>query len=117
MNRRPPRSTRTDTLFPYATLFRSFPQVTGEPTNPHTFSRRFAELVERAKVRRVSFHALRHTHFTELLRAGVHPKIASERAGHASVAVTMDVYSHAIPGMQEDAAARIDDALRKVLQG
>src|SRR3546814_7529426 len=37
--------------------------------------------VERAKVRRVSFHALRHTHFTELLRAGVHPKIASERAG------------------------------------
>lgn len=94
-----------------------FPQVTGEPTNPHTFSRRFAELVERAKVRQVTFHALRHTHFTELLRAGVHPKIASERAGHASVSVTMDVYSHAIPGMQEDAAARIDEALRKVLQG
>ena len=59
---------------------------------------------------------LRHTHITDLLRAGVHPKIASERAGHTSVAITMDIYSHAVPGLQEDAALRIDSALRGLLE-
>jgi hypothetical protein len=49
------------------------------------------------------------------LRAGVHPGIASERLGHASIAITMDAYSHAIPGLQEDAAQRIDAALRATL--
>ena len=64
----------------------------------------------------ISFHGLRHTHATDLLRAGVHPKIASERLGHSSIAVTMDIYSHALPGLQEEAAQRIDAALR-VLSG
>jgi integrase len=45
----------------------------------------------------------------------VHPKIASERLGHASIAITMDTYSHALPGLQEDAAQRIDAALRATL--
>ena len=51
-----------------------------------------------------------------MLAEGVHPKIASERAGHASVAITLDVYSHVIPGMQEDAAMKIDAALRTELE-
>lgn len=68
-------------------------------------------------MRPVTSHHLRHTHVTELLRAGVHPKIASERAGHASISVTMDIYSHAVPGLQEDAAQKIDAALRQVLEG
>lgn len=42
----------------------------------------------------------------------VHPKVASERAGHASVRITLDSYSHVLPGLQEDAASRIDDLLR-----
>ena len=66
--------------------------------------------------RPVTFHGLRHTHFTDLLREGVHPKIASERAGHASVAITLDVYSHTVPGLQEDAALRIDGALQQLLE-
>ncbi len=53
---------------------------------------------------------------TNLLLAGVHPKIASERAGHASIATTMDMYSHAVPSLQEDAAMRIDAALRTALE-
>ncbi len=64
----------------------------------------------------MTFHGLRHTHLTNLLLAGVHPKIASERAGHASIATTMDIYSHAVPGLQEDAAMRIDAALRTALE-
>jgi integrase len=62
-------------------------------------------------------HGLRHTHITSLLRANVHPKVASERAGHSSVGFTLDRYSHVIPSLQEDAAQRIDAALRKTLAG
>ena len=62
------------------------------------------------------FHDLRHSHATHLLASGVHPKIAQERLGHATVAVTLDLYSHVLPGMQEEAAARVDDALREALQ-
>ncbi|MBA3619255.1 MAG: tyrosine-type recombinase/integrase [Acidothermales bacterium] len=52
-------------------------------------------------------HDLRHTHATLALAAGVHPKVVQERLGHSSIAVTLDTYSHAIPALQEDAAARL----------
>ena len=44
---------------------------------------------------------------TLALRAGIHPKVVSERLGHANIAITLDTYSHAIPAMQEEAAERI----------
>jgi integrase len=66
---------------------------------------------------RIRFHDLRHAHATHMLSSGVHPKIASERLGHSKVGITMDLYSHVMPGMQEDAAARVDrdleDAINK----
>ena len=55
----------------------------------------------------IRLHDLRHTHATLALRAGVHPKVVSERFGHGTVAITLDTYSHAIPAMQEEAAMRI----------
>ena len=61
-----------------------------------------------AKLPRLRFHDLRHSHATHMLGSGVHPKIASERLGHATVGLTLDTYSQVIPGMQEDAVARID---------
>ena len=94
-----------------------FTSIDGAPLRPDGVTWRFAKLVSQAGVRRISFHGLRHTHATDLLRAGVHPKIASERLGHSSVAITMDIYSHALPGLQEEAAQRIDAALRKVISG
>ena len=93
-----------------------FTRLDGSIVNSRNFSKEFSRLVARAGVRPVSLHGLRHTHCTNLLREGVHPKIASERAGHASVAITMDIYSHAVPGLQEDAALRIDGALRQLLE-
>jgi len=60
---------------------------------------------------------LRHTHATQLLKAGVHPKVVSERLGHASIGITLDTYSHVMPGMQEEAAEKIDAGLRKALAG
>jgi integrase len=56
---------------------------------------------------KIRLHDLRHTHATLALQAGVHPKVVSERFGHATVAITLDTYSHAIPAMQEEAATRI----------
>jgi integrase len=47
------------------------------------------------------------TYSTLALRAGIHPKVVSERLGHATVSITLDTYSHAIPAMQEEAAAKI----------
>ena len=88
-----------------------FTKLDGELTNPAAFSVEFGRIARRAKVR-VSFHGLRHAHLTALLQAGVHPKIASERAGHSTVGVTMDIYSHVTMGMQQAAAQQIDAALR-----
>ena len=52
---------------------------------------------------------LRHTHANLMLRAGVNPKIVSERLGHSTVSLTLDVYSHLVPGLQEAAARAFDN--------
>ena len=52
-----------------------------------------------------------------LLRAGVHPKVVSERLGRSSISMTLDTYSHVMPGMQEEAAEKIDAGLRAALAG
>ncbi|MFA5636419.1 MAG: site-specific integrase [Anaerovoracaceae bacterium] len=56
----------------------------------------------------IRFHDLRHTHATILLRRGVHPKIVQERLGHATIAVTLDTYSHVLPDMQQAAVSALD---------
>jgi len=71
----------------------------------------FLKLISGSKLPRVRFHDLRHTHATILLSRGVHPKIVSERLGHSTVGITLDTYSHVLPGMQEKAAKEIDAAL------
>ncbi|MDQ1750621.1 MAG: hypothetical protein QOE71_1677 [Pseudonocardiales bacterium] len=55
----------------------------------------------------IRLHDLRHTHATLMLRAGIHPKIVSERLGHAKVSITTDVYSHAVPTLQREAASKL----------
>jgi len=56
-------------------------------------------------------HDLRHIHATMLLKAGIHPRIVQERLGHSSIATTLDIYSHTVPGMQKAAAERPDTLL------
>jgi integrase len=60
----------------------------------------------------VRFHDLRHTCATLLLPKGVHPKIVSEMLGHSSIAITLDIYSHVIPGLGDAAAEAMEEALR-----
>jgi integrase len=81
----------------------------GAPLNPDTFSSGWSRFVRRRGLPPVRFHDLRHAHATLLLLQGVHPKIVSERLGHASVGITLDIYSHVLPTMQEHATAAIDE--------
>jgi integrase len=84
----------------------------GEPERPVQLTHQFTRLIEKLDLPRVRFHDLRHTHATQLLLAGVHPRVAQERLGHSTVALTLDLYSHVTSAMQEDAAAKIDEAFR-----
>jgi integrase len=73
--------------------------------------RSFKTMQEKAGVPLIRFHDLRHIHASILLQKGVHPKIVSERLGHSSIKITLDIYSHLVPGMQKQAADAIDDFL------
>ncbi len=86
----------------------------GEPISPTNFSRRyFKPLLKKCDISSdFTFHGLRHTHATLLLRQGVNPKIVQERLGHSSIKVTMDTYSHVLPDMQRQAV----DALQGIFR-
>jgi integrase len=81
-----------------------FAQHDGEPLHPDFFSQTLERLLSKIDLPRIRLHDLRHTHATLLIQAGVPIKVVSERLGHASVAFTMQVYQHVLPGMQADAA-------------
>ena len=76
-----------------------FRRIDGSPLRPDTVTHAFADLVKKAGVPHVRLHDLRHTHATLMMEQGINPKIVSERLGHASVAITLDLYSHVSPGL------------------
>lgn len=80
------------------------PTSVGSILIPRNLMRSYYRLIDDAKVPKIKFHDLRHTHATLLLKQGAHPKIVSERLGHAGVRTTLDIYSHVLPDMQKDAA-------------
>jgi integrase len=88
-----------------------FTDASGMPVDPNLATRAFKKVLATAGLPKLTIHGLRHTHATILLEQGVNPKVVSERLGHASVATTMDIYSHVLPDMQEKAALAIDAAL------
>jgi integrase len=90
-------------------------QFDGRPLQPHSLTRAFLIFIRRHKLPQIRLHDLRHSHATHLLGAGVHPKIAQERLGHSSIAITIDLYSHVIPGMQAEAVSRIDAVLQEAI--
>ena len=86
----------------------------GEPRLPNSLTNDFHYMMTRVKdLPRVRFHDLRHSHATQLLLEGVHPKIAQERLGHSTITTTLDLYSHVTDSMQVDAAERLDAAWRR----
>lgn len=84
-----------------------FARPDGEPLNPEYVSRRFQRLVRASGLLPVRLHDLRHTHATLALAAGVPTRVLSDRLGHSAMAVTTDIYQHAIPDLEADFAERI----------
>ncbi len=80
----------------------------GAPLRPNTITRAWGILAAKAGVTPIRLHDARHSHASLLLRAGVHPKIVQERLGHSSIQITLDIYSHVAPGLQEAAARSFD---------
>ena len=92
-----------------------FANDNGTLWKPDAFTKAFQRLVKKTDLGHVRFHDLRHSHASQLLKQGVNPKVVSERLGHSSIAITMDTYSHVLPGIQEEAASKINDALKEAI--
>lgn len=87
-------------------------QADGSPWRPRTLTRVMSAFL---KAWGITLHGLRHSHASHMLASNIHPKIVQERLGHSSIAITLDIYSHLMPNMQEEAAAAVDVALRAAL--
>ena len=90
-----------------------FAGPSGGPLDPSVLTRNFEKLARRAGLSHVRLHDLRHFHATLMLQQGTNPKIVQERLGHSSFAITMDTYSHVVPGLQEQAAKDFAAAMKR----
>jgi integrase len=89
----------------------------GLPLQVNTIGdREFGRLIKAAGVRRIKFHGLRHTMATLMLAAGVPPHVVQRRLGHSKVEMTLGIYAHALPSMQQDAAAKLAALLHSELR-
>ena len=80
----------------------------GDPLQMNNIGQReFAQVIKKAELRTIKFHGMRHTTATLLLKAGIPIPVVSERLGHKSVEITMNIYQHVLPDMQEEAAEKI----------
>ena len=79
----------------------------GRPIHPERFSRWFEQHARAAGLPKIRLHDVRHSYATAALAAGIPAKIVSERLGHANIAITMDTYSHVLPGLDEQAAGTV----------
>lgn len=86
---------------------------TGAPLNPRNLDDAWYRLLDWTQLPKIRFHDLRHTHASLLLQQGVHPKIVSERLGHSNINITLDTYSHVLPGLQKEAADLFGKSLKK----
>jgi len=85
----------------------------GAPVHPTNLRKVWLQILDRTGLGRLRFHDLRHAHASLLLQQGIHPKIVSERLGHSTVGITLDIYSHVVPSLQVEAANRLDELLAK----
>ncbi|HEX3212703.1 MAG TPA: site-specific integrase [Actinomycetota bacterium] len=91
-----------------------FTRPDGSPIHPDLITDWFRRLARGAGLPPIRLHDVRHSYATAALAAGIPAKIVSERLGHANVQITLDTYSHVIPGLDEQAAATV---ARLILEG
>ncbi|KAA3641957.1 MAG: site-specific integrase [Chloroflexi bacterium] len=85
-----------------------FPSIIGTPHEPRNLYRHFIKILMQAGLPKIRFHDLRHTAASLMLQRNIHPKVVQERLGHSSISLTIDIYSHAMPSMQEAIANELD---------
>lgn len=85
-----------------------FKSEVGKPMQHGQVSWRFHKALKEAGLPRIRIHDLRHTAATQLLERGVHPKVVQEMLGHSTITLTLDTYSHVIPGLHAQAAAEME---------
>lgn len=86
----------------------------GGTLHPRWLTKQWTKAVRASGLTPRNLHHLRHAHATALLQAGEPIKVVSERLGHSTTGITLDIYGHVLPGMQEDAAARFDQAFKAI---
>lgn len=91
-------------------------QYDGQPIQPRSLTHEWVRILGKTTLPRIRFHDLRHTHASQMLAAGVHPKVARARLGQSTIGITLDLYSHVMPGMQADAAEQVDAAIQRAVK-
>lgn len=88
-------------------------QQDGSPMLPDSMSRKWRRFLESNKLPKIRLHDLRHTNATTLIQAGVNPRVVQQRLGHSDVNITLNTYTHVLPQMDVDAAAKLDSIMLK----
>ncbi len=86
-----------------------FPASTGTILDQSKVNKVYKKCLKKAGLPNLRFHDLRHTAATLMLQQGIHPKVVQERLGHSDISLTLNIYSHVLPSMQEEAAEKMDD--------
>jgi integrase len=90
-----------------------FPNQSGRPMHPWIMTTSFKKIIRRAGLPDITFHAAtRHTAATLLFSQDMHPKLVQALLGHANISITMDTYTHLLPGMGDQTATAMESALQ-----
>ena len=90
-----------------------FCTLVGTHLRPSYVVDEFKKLLKKANLPDIRFHDIRHSAATLLLSLGIHPKVVQEMLGHTQISMTMDIYSHVLPSMQQDAVSKLNDLLMR----
>jgi integrase len=93
-----------------------FTSPLGQMLRPNSLSEAFANKVAELDIKQITFHGLRHTHITHLLKSGVPVHVVSARAGHAKASTTLDTYSHLLGHEDAGAADKAEEMLQRILK-
>lgn len=94
-----------------------FTNEIGDPYRPDYLTKTLTKTLARLELPQTDVKGLRHAHATALLKAGTHPKVVQERLGHASIKVTLDIYSSVVPGIQRDAIEKLASMMGTISAG
>ncbi|MGG1400199.1 site-specific integrase [Bacillus salipaludis] len=86
----------------------------GKPVQSTNLLRAFKNDAKKVGLPIIRFHDLRHTHATMLIQQNINPKVIQERLGHSRIGITLDIYSHVLPSMQQEVAMKLDEILGNI---